>query len=140
MSVVQSAGWLSGQCLVWAGSRSVMLSAKGLDWSFCGHSDVSSCLPVYRLLYVPPSLTLKNSACWLHCICVSLGETCALRSIVNTLCMYIRMCVYTYIYVYVCIYIYIHIHIHMYVYIYMYVCVCIYIYIHIYIYKGKAVP
>jgi len=41
--------WLSGQCLVWVGSQSVMLSAQGLDWSFCVHSDVSSCptnLPV----------------------------------------------------------------------------------------------
>ena len=30
--------WLSGQCLVWADSWSVMLSAQALDWPFSDHS------------------------------------------------------------------------------------------------------
>ena len=49
------------------------------------------------------------------------------------MCLYVRICVYIYKYIYVYIYTYIYIHIEIYVYIYMYICIQKYVNVYIYI-------
>jgi len=42
------------------------LGSDEFFWLSIGFQPFKAC----QLLYVPPGLTLKNSACWLHCIYV----------------------------------------------------------------------
>ena len=58
-----------------------------------------------------------------------------LKMSLETMYIYVYICIYMYIYVYICIYMYIYVYIciYMYIYVYIYVYICIYMYICIHI-------